>query len=391
RRRSSQSTRRVSVHTNNTNKSNPNTTTKPHATISVNSNCYNSSNENDNSGNAKFIEHWTVQDVCDWLELLSLDQFVSHFKDAAVNGDMLVECYRAELTAASPQDSLLQSELCVARRIHRLKLCKEIAKLLEKSPRYRTRMSAHDISSPSSSSGMVLGPKTPALMSSHSRDDLMSQGVPTPRRIELREITIEHEIGRGAFGVVHKARWRGTDVAVKMLHQDRFEREDDMRSFLREAELMELLGNHPSIVNFCGVCVEPPHLALVTEWLPGGSVKDMIERPAGSDPGRDAGALNLHTVLQMAISAAAGVLHLHAEGVIHRDLAARNLLVDHRDLSSVRVTDFGISRLKLKAEQVAHTESNVGPVMWMAPESIERQQYSEKRYATQVIFGVSIK
>ncbi len=36
---------------------------------------------------------------------------------------------------------------------------------------------------------------------------------------------------------------------------------------------------------------------------------------------------------------AAGVLHLHCEGVIHRDLAARNVLVG--DNYQVYITDFG--------------------------------------------------
>ena len=36
----------------------------------------------------------------------------------------------------------------------------------------------------------------------------------------------------------------------------------------------------------------------------------------------------------MARGAAAGIMHLHEEGLVHRDIAARNLLVDGDGLTS---------------------------------------------------------
>jgi serine/threonine protein kinase len=49
-------------------------------------------------------------------------------------------------------------------------------------------------------------------------------------------------------------------------------------------------------------------------------------------------------LLRVLVQAAAGVMHLHREGVIHRDLAARNLLLDAEGV--VKISDFGFSRLK---------------------------------------------
>ncbi len=90
------------------------------------------------------------------------------------------------------------------------------------------------------------------------------------------------------------------------------------------------------MVRFCGVCTKPPNLCIVTQYLPFGSIDTLlIKRQLDVD---------IKSIVKMAKDAASGVLHLHLEGVIHRDLAARNLLVD-RDLS-VRVTDFGMSRIK---------------------------------------------
>jgi serine/threonine protein kinase len=73
------------------------------------------------------------------------------------------------------------------------------------------------------------------------------------------------------------------------------------------------------------------------------------------------------------LQSACGVLHLHKEGVIHRDIAARNFLLDAHN--NVFVCDFGLARVKTGAYQ--HTASSLGPVKYMAPESISKKRYSE--------------
>jgi serine/threonine protein kinase len=71
---------------------------------------------------------------------------------------------------------------------------------------------------------------------------------------------------------------------------------------------------------------------------------------------------------------ACGIMHLHKENVIHRDIAARNFLLDER--RNVFVTDFGLARVKTAAYQ--HTNSSMGPIKYMAPESIAKKRYSEQ-------------
>eukprot|EP00753_Platysulcus_tardus_P020785 PLAT8402.1.p2 GENE.PLAT8402.1~~PLAT8402.1.p2 ORF type:complete len:236 (-),score=120.67 PLAT8402.1:76-741(-) len=127
---------------------------------------------------------------------------------------------------------------------------------------------------------------------------------------------------------------------------------------------METVGNHPNVVGFCGACSIPPHMCLVTPYMRNGSVYDVLV--SRREP------VELPLILQMAGDAAAGVLHLHSEGVIHRDLAARNLLVD--DNYRVKVSDFGMSRIKMAG--VGRTETSFGPVKWMAPEALRSREYS---------------
>jgi len=94
----------------------------------------------------------------------------------------------------------------------------------------------------------------------------------------------------------------------------------------------------------------------------------------------------LRNIVQMAADASAGLAYLHEMRVIHRDIATRNLLLDSQ--LRCRVCDFGLSRIKQKQYSAATTKSIVGPVKWMAPESILYQRYSE---ASDVyMFGVTL-
>ena len=96
------------------------------------------------------------------------------------------------------------------------------------------------------------------------------------------------------------------------------------------------------MVHFYGVIYTPPDVAIVSEYMPNGALVDVLR----SEYGRQ---LSLYARLRMAADAAAGVLHMHSEGIMcvgtrgsgrrarahpplrsHRDLSARNLLVDRQ-------------------------------------------------------------
>ena len=62
--------------------------------------------------------------------------------------------------------------------------------------------------------------------------------------------------------------------------------------------------------------------------------------------------------------------------MIHRDLASRNVLVGPGP--TVKITDFGLSRILDDQEDYAFTSGNMGPVKWMSPEALVQQKYSKK-------------
>jgi len=182
--------------------------------------------------------------------------------------------------------------------------------------------------------------------------------------IPYEDIKIHNEVGRGASGTVSYATWRMQHCAVKQLLATVTEK--DIEDFNQEAKLLMNLRPHANVVQFYGVCQNP--FCIVTEFLSGGSLSAYL---------RSAVKIDLEKVLTWAIETAAGMIHLHAEGVIHRELAARNLLLD--PTLSIKITDFGMSRIISSQEGAADvTKSDVGPLKWMAPECILEKQYSQK-------------
>ncbi|KAL6071656.1 Serine/threonine-protein kinase svkA [Balamuthia mandrillaris] len=185
--------------------------------------------------------------------------------------------------------------------------------------------------------------------------------------IDFDELEFQEEIGRGAFGVVWRAIWRDSEVAVKKLNgMDEHELED----FRAEALVMKGLRPHANVVQLYGVCSgEDTPKCIVTEFMQMGNLLSYLrEHPDSIDSSQ---------MIQWAIDIAAGLRHLHQEGITHRDLAARNLLLTKQ--LNVKVSDFGLSRKREVGESEAQkTTTEVGPLKWMSPEAISELEYSEK-------------
>mmetsp|Transcript_6030 Transcript_6030/g.21467 ORF Transcript_6030/g.21467 Transcript_6030/m.21467 type:complete len:895 (-) Transcript_6030:93-2777(-) len=189
--------------------------------------------------------------------------------------------------------------------------------------------------------------------------------------IKPKEVKLLKQAGQGSYGIVYKARWRGSEVAVKVLRATLTGAalRGAEAEVTKELQMMKRVGNHRNVVSLLGLCHMnyPPRLAIVTDLMARGSLWDVLQGKSGPVP-------DLTELVRMSAAAAAGIGHLHAEDVIHRDIAARNILVSEHN--EVRVADFGFARVLAEAEDVGVTASTIGPVRWMAPESLRLSQYS---------------
>ncbi|KAI3460073.1 hypothetical protein Pfo_016736 [Paulownia fortunei] len=186
--------------------------------------------------------------------------------------------------------------------------------------------------------------------------------------ISWDELHIKERVGAGSFGTVHRAEWHGSDVAVKVLTLQDFH-EDQLKEFLREVAIMKRI-RHPNVVLFMGAVTKRPHLSIVTEYLPRGSLFRLIHRPAAGE------ILDQRRRLRMALDVAKGINYLHrlTPPIVHWDLKSPNLLVDKN--WTVKVCDFGLSRFK--ANTFISSKSVAGTPEWMAPEFLRGEPSNEK-------------
>ena len=86
--------------------------------------------------------------------------------------------------------------------------------------------------------------------------------------VKWEELDGMTKLGQGSFGVVHKARWRGTLVAVKVPMS---QGED----ITEEAALLQRVANHPNVLSLIGLC-HHPFQAIVLPFMEKGSLEDMV-------------------------------------------------------------------------------------------------------------------
>ncbi|XP_074846975.1 mitogen-activated protein kinase kinase kinase 7 isoform X3 [Carettochelys insculpta] len=179
--------------------------------------------------------------------------------------------------------------------------------------------------------------------------------------IDYKEIEVEEVVGRGAFGVVCKAKWRGKDVAIKQI-----ESESERKAFIVELRQLSRV-NHPNIVKLYGACLNP--VCLVMEYAEGGSLYNVLH---GAEP------LPYYTAahaMSWCLQCSQGVAYLHSmkpKALIHRDLKPPNLLLVAGG-TVLKICDFGTA-----CDIQTHMTNNKGSAAWMAPEVFEGSNYSEK-------------
>lgn len=179
---------------------------------------------------------------------------------------------------------------------------------------------------------------------------------------DFTDLVIGERIGIGAFGEVFKGTYNGQGVAIKKLLRQNMS-DEDFGDFIAEVRFLSQL-HHSSILRFVAACTTPPHLCIVTELVPQGSLSAILHNPRNK--------IEWKTVVSMALETAEGMayLHGHEPPIVHRDLKSENLLIDNWH---VKVADFGMARVKV----TSHTMSQCGTPKYMAPEILRNEPYDE--------------
>lgn len=176
-------------------------------------------------------------------------------------------------------------------------------------------------------------------------------------------------VARGAYGIVYRAEHvhLGHSVAIKFIHAY-LNTPQQQASFHLEAQTLVRL-RHSNIVRLLDFGLDEDSPYLVSEYAPGGSLRDSLGQQA-SQP------LHLREARSILAQIGRALTYVHTQGIVHRDLKPENILFD-KDGRAL-LADFGIARVKrtISASGVGSAGSpmGLGTPPYMAPEQFEGKE-----------------
>lgn len=163
------------------------------------------------------------------------------------------------------------------------------------------------------------------------------------------ELALQEELGRGAFGVVYRATFRGSLCAANTMNDS------------NEAKILQVLSGHghPYILQMLASPRMGSQDYLVTEIVLGGELEEFI-------------CLSLEEVRFYAACIALALQHLRSLCIGHFDLKGSNFLVDERGY--LKVIDFGMAAI-LDGPSLVPKRSDAH---YLAPEVMQVNRHLEQ-------------
>jgi eukaryotic-like serine/threonine-protein kinase len=210
----------------------------------------------------------------------------------------------------------------------------------------------------------------------HEHDDLIG-------RFVLGRYRIVHRLASGGMGVIYLARSEGAKgfmkpVVIKRILPHLVGDEALVGMFAREARIMSNLS-HPGIVGILDFAEEQGAYLMVLEYVHGfhlGRWNRYVRRTKGSFPAEPA----IHIVISVldALHYAHTLTGPDGEPlrIVHRDISPGNVLIDVE--GRIKLTDFGIARMRTDKTSASDKKSLKGTFSYMAPELLKMVDPSPK-------------
>jgi len=173
-------------------------------------------------------------------------------------------------------------------------------------------------------------------------------------------------LGKGSYSTCFAAQDRvsGRHCAIKAFHLD--DLSPELRGLLHTEIEIHLSTDHPNIVQVLDVysCEDIVHL--VMERCTGGELYDRVAEQ-GSAPERDAARASLQMLRAVA--------YLHSHHIVHRDLKLDNFMYLSKDMTTVKLIDFGFAR---RWKPDTYMTACCGTKEYASPELLSGKGYTNK-------------
>lgn len=178
----------------------------------------------------------------------------------------------------------------------------------------------------------------------------------------LRHYTLDEQLGAGSFARVHLVHDKATGEKrccklVNTLSSRSAQPQEVFELTRREVQLLQEL-DHPHIVKLFEYAEDARRgeLALILEYLPGGTCLDLLN---GSN-----GCLNEALVTRLTLQLLLALGYCHARGVVHRDVKPDNMMLTEAkswSFPDCKLIDFGLATWVNGPEEVLGTPSYIAP------------------------------
>ncbi|XP_018788634.1 PREDICTED: probable serine/threonine-protein kinase DDB_G0276181 isoform X2 [Bactrocera latifrons] len=204
------------------------------------------------------------------------------------------------------------------------------------------------------------------VLNTPNRNEILKDGLPTHTKYKI--------LGRGAFGTVFKAIYRGQPVAVKIVRNVSKANAQSMRSE------MHILGwKHRNIIRILKVETTLNFGIVIMERLVGQSLQDVLE----------ATVLPLEHRIYITLDILSALSYCHKQHLLHLDVKPQNVLISfvgvqqHLRVETLttafsrrqyvcKLCDFGAS-LKIDSPMTSPKGNARGTVRYMSPEALREE------------------
>ncbi|PIN00465.1 Serine/threonine protein kinase [Handroanthus impetiginosus] len=187
----------------------------------------------------------------------------------------------------------------------------------------------------------------------------------------LDSLKEDNIIGKGGAGIVYKGVMpNGEEVAVKRLPAMSRGSSHD-HGFNAEIQTLGRI-RHRHIVRLLGFCSNHETNLLVYEYMPNGSLGEMLH-------GKKGGHLHWDTRYKIAVESAKGLCYLHHDCsplIVHRDVKSNNILLDSN--FEAHVADFGLAKFLQDSGTSECMSAIAGSYGYIAPEYAYTLKVDEK-------------